>query len=906
MALKDWLPYFPELEDQVKQNKKDIKVHCPFHEDSTPSFSIDIERNLANCFGCNWSGNFDFFERDIKSFNRTELIEDRKSTRNQKQKQEKRVSPFLPVADSERFVQNLLASKRHLELLREKRLLDDLTIEKYQLGLENNRIIIPIKDSENRIINFRKYSFTSKPKCISVTDHGKTAIFPIENLRGDEILFCAGEMDTLLANQFGYNAVTLTTGENASLPEKYLPFLRGKTIIICYDLDEAGKDGAKKLKNSLLLFAKEVRIITLPKDLENGGDFTDFFLQEHSKEEFDALFCEQIEEIALEDLSLSKYWNKRVQVTAKISGKNVVPFLVPKKIKLKCKRTQGNLCGSCALASGELELEFFPSNPVYLELIENTKDKVERILRNQVHLPKKCKVEIEKLEFENVEALRLLPAELFSTSGEYITRQVYYVGTGIKANIVCKLQGIVVPEPKLQFSTFLIDKAEQKTGILDLFHRSRDLGIFRSDDIQGKLMEIYRDFEANVTLVFGRSEILTVLDLVYFSPITFRFAGKYVPKGWAEALIIGDSRQGKSETVKAMIKHYGLGVLCGAESASVAGLKGGVAQVGRQWQLQWGLIPLNHRSIVMIDDFQKMDPDAISSLSRIRSEGIAEIIKIESQQALAQTRLIWISNPAKDRTLSTYACGIEAVADLVEQPSDIARFDLVVCIQEGEVDMSQIPLYLQEKREHIYTSRLCKELLLWNWSRKPEQIVFSEDTEKMIFKVSEEILKKYQSPIPIVKSGEEHIVIAKLAVAVAGRLFSTDETEEKIVVQPRHVQFVKEFLFDIWDSQSCLYNEFALQKRQEGQIEDEEEVREAIGDSRRAKKLIADLLRNQQFILSDFEDLLATDRSATKLFVSILRRNRALLRKRSYYEKTPAFIRLLRQMQGPTGDEPPF
>ena len=45
-----------------------------------------------------------------------------------------------------------------------------------------------------------------------------------------------------------------------------------------------------------------------------------------------------------------------------------------------------------------------------------------------------------------------------------------------------------------------------------------------------------------------------------------------------------------------------------------------------------------------------------------------------------------------------------------------------------------------------------------------------------------EILEKYSSPIPIVKSGEEHITIAKLSVAVAGRLYSTDESEEKIIV----------------------------------------------------------------------------------------------------------------------------
>lgn len=903
MALGDWLKYFPELKEKKSKN---ILVHCPFHTDQTPSLSIDPDRNLAHCFGCGWSGNLERFKLDVREFNVADLIEARVEQKR-KEGREKAISPFLPLADVKKFHENLLLSERNLRLLKEKRLLDRATIERFQLGLDQDRITIPIFDTKGRVRNIRKYSFSSKPKCISVRDHGQTRIFPVENLSKEHILFLEGEMDCLLGNQLGYNAVTLTSGSGAGIPGEYLPLLRGKSISICYDLDEAGVKGAAKLRASLLLFAKEVRIIELPEDLGKGGDFTDFFLQGNPKERFDTLLEEKIEEIEIENLSLSKYWNKKVAVTAKISGKNMVPYLVPKKIRLSCKRNQRAQCAICPLGTGDFDLEFFPGNPIYLELIESPKSTVERILKNQIATPKKCFVKIEKLEFQNVESLRLLPADLFSTSGEYITHQVYYIGSGVRANTIYRLQGVVVPEPKLQFATFLIEKAEQEAGVLNLFHRNKllDLNVFRSEDVSGKLMEIYRDFEANVTLVFGRSEILQVLDFVYFSPITFRFAGKFVPKGWVEALIVGDSRQGKSETAKAIVGHYGIGCYCGSESATIAGLKGGVAQIGRQWQLQWGIIPLNHRGIVIIDDFQKMDRRVLPGLSRIRSEGIAEIIKIESQQALAQTRLVWISNPVGDRTLSSYSFGIEALPDLIEQPSDIARFDLVVFAQEGEVDMTQIPIYLREKQDHVFTSDLCKELLLWAWTRTPEQIVFDPEAERLIYVVSAEILEKYRSPIPIVKSGEQHIVVAKLATAVAARLFSTDEQEEKVIVQPRHVQHVRDFLFDIWDSQSCLYDEYATLKRLEGSIEDPEEVREAIGETRR-KNLANDLLRYPQFLLSDFEDLLASDRSSARLFVSTLIRNRALVRKRGFYEKTPSFIQLLRELRQATGEEPPF
>ena len=80
------------------------------------------------------------------------------------------------------------------------------------------------------------------------------------------------------------------------------------------------------------------------------------------------------------------------------------------------------------------------------------------------------------------------------------------------------------------------------------------------------------------------------------------------------------------------------------------------------------------------------------------------------------------------------------------------------------------------------------------------------------------------------------------------------------------------------------------------QIEDEEAVQEAIKETRR-KNIVEDLLRYPSFLVSDFEDLLASNRATVKLFLSTLVQNRALRRKRGWYEKAPAFIQLLRRMR---------
>ena len=40
-----------------KPNGKQVKINCPFHEDATPSCSINLERGIFKCFGCGESGN---------------------------------------------------------------------------------------------------------------------------------------------------------------------------------------------------------------------------------------------------------------------------------------------------------------------------------------------------------------------------------------------------------------------------------------------------------------------------------------------------------------------------------------------------------------------------------------------------------------------------------------------------------------------------------------------------------------------------------------------------------------------------------------------------------------------------------------------------------------------------------
>lgn len=57
ISTSDWLALLAEAapECQFHRHGKHVKGKCPFHEDSTPSFVVTPDKNLAKCFGCHKS-----------------------------------------------------------------------------------------------------------------------------------------------------------------------------------------------------------------------------------------------------------------------------------------------------------------------------------------------------------------------------------------------------------------------------------------------------------------------------------------------------------------------------------------------------------------------------------------------------------------------------------------------------------------------------------------------------------------------------------------------------------------------------------------------------------------------------------------------------------------------------------
>ena len=417
--------------------------------------------------------------------------------------------------------------------------------------------------------------------------------------------------------------------------------------------------------------------------------------------------------------------------------------------------------------------------------------------------------------------------------------------------------------------------------------------------IGDKINEIYTDISTNVTGIYNRTNLHLAIDLVYHSPLSFYFGKKLIEKGYPEALIIGDTRCGKSETSKKLIDHYRLGARSSGENTTPAGLVGGLHQVRNGWRVSWGRIPINDKRLLFIDEVSGILAEQIAQMSDLRSSGVAELTKIQTERTLARTRLVWLSNPRSSDSINNFGSGTEIITNLIGKPEDIARFDFVIILEKDEINEDDADERKQPSVPHVLTSDLCHNLVLWAWSRHPEQVRLGAATIDACHDFGKLMGRKYSSDCPIVNSMEQKIKLARLSVALACRLFSCDDTGQNVIVTPDHVAYVHDFLNKQYDVSHFAYDMFSYKKIHEGYIKDTKQVVELI--SQWGEETCWQVLDNSQITVKYIEESTGAQYDDAKAQVAVLLKNRCIKKSHGFYIKNPAFIKLLkRYLANPT------
>lgn len=912
-------------------NANERRFLCPFHEDRNPSANVNLNDKTWFCHACQIGGSpIDFLQRKGMSYKEALTEVGRLAGLEPPSITRKPSTPVPSKLKASNVKEWHEAALRNVELLRwfaEKRGYTDDTIASYQLGWDGQRVTIPIYDADGKLVNVRRYQRDAKDSKMIGIAAGFNAprLFPLTLPLPDEVILVEGEWDAILMHQHGFAAAMTVTGGAGTFPLDMVPQFADRIVTIIYDNDEAGRRGAQKVARHLAAVA-EVRILNIP-GMPEKGDVTDFFVEQgRSADEMAALLLDatpyvvspdvtdepEAEKVPLYKASDAAYRGRRQAIPVLVSGKAMTPYTVPYEYHFSCPMSNKRYCGICPMAevNGQRDVRLSPSDPAVLSLIGVSDQQQTIALRRLAKAVTACNLGTIDIKASiNIEELRLIP-ELDRTDDgehEYVTRTGYHLGHGLMPNRSYTVYGYTHPSPKTQATVHLLSEAVPAQDHIGAFAMSPDiaknLDVFRVNGLtlDAKLRDIYDDLRNHVHRIHGRLDMQIAYDLVWHSVIAFYFNGSFVRRGWAEAMVMGDSGQGKTEMAMGLLAHYKMGQRVQGEQASGAGLLGGLEKMADTWMLSWGALPLNDKRLLVVDETQGLPEKMIEAMSDVRATGVAEITKIRTERTSARCRLIWLANPPDGVTLSQHNQGVRAFAKLFTKPEDIRRLDFGIAVASGDVDVaSHINVRHTDQHQHRYTSDLCRTLVLWAWSRRPDQIVFTSDATDAILTAATEMGRRYHSSIPLVEPADQRLKLARLSAALAARVFSSDESGEKVIVDESHVGYIVEYLHRVYNARMMAYGEYSDQQRRGEELSDADEtrVRSTIATWRNSDETIAFLRSVNIFKKAELADAVGWDDQYTKDQLRFMVGARLLRTVKAGYVKSPILIDMLRQIAG--------
>ncbi|OHB87538.1 MAG: DNA primase [Planctomycetes bacterium RIFCSPHIGHO2_02_FULL_40_12] len=311
----------------LKRTGRNFLGLCPFHHEKTPSFTVNVEKQIYKCFGCGEGGTvFNFlmkqealtFPEAVKAL--AEKANIRIDSFNTKEWSQSTSILYEANEKAASFFTDMLLKTKDGKQSRDyvsNRLINDDSINKFRLGyapnhwdslvnkskewgvniqvLEKaglvitkqdkacydrfrNRLMFPIFDSQNRPVGFGARALdNSLPKYLNspetpVFNKSKTLyginLAKESMIRNRKVLLMEGYTDVIMAHQYGIDwsiAVlgTALTREHVRLLRRYCD----KAILV-FDADTAGQ---KSSERNLDIFIEEdfdVNVVLLPKNYD--------------------------------------------------------------------------------------------------------------------------------------------------------------------------------------------------------------------------------------------------------------------------------------------------------------------------------------------------------------------------------------------------------------------------------------------------------------------------------------------------------------------------------------------------------------------------------------------------------------------------------------------------------------
>lgn len=221
---------------------------CPFHEDQSPSLSINMENGLYNCFGCGAAGNaYEFYA--------------------------KAHSMTLP-GDFAKVLAGIASGFGIQSHSGSIQAVKPIVTARYDYKDESGNLLYQIERLDPKSFRIRRPD--GNGKWIFKKDDVRIVPYRLpEILKADGIIIIVeGEKDadSLSALEFVATCNPFGAGK---WPEDFGQFFKDKTVIIVPDNDAPGRSHARQVYKNLKQQAWEIKYLELP-ELPEKGDVSDF------------------------------------------------------------------------------------------------------------------------------------------------------------------------------------------------------------------------------------------------------------------------------------------------------------------------------------------------------------------------------------------------------------------------------------------------------------------------------------------------------------------------------------------------------------------------------------------------------------------------------------------------------
>ena len=300
---------------KLRKSGKNFSACCPFHDEKTPSFSVNPEKQFYYCFGCGAGGNAIGFVMDYERMEFPEAIESLAQTCGLEVPREEVKPGEKPVQDSNRpLLEQLEQAARFYEhglrhheqasravaYLKSRGLTGEIA-KQFRIGFAppgwdnllttlgtqdaqqklmmtggmlvkndkdriydrfRDRIMFPILDARGRVIAFGgRVLGDDKPKYLNSPEtpvfQKSRELYGLYQARKaerslDRIVVVEGYMDVIALAQFGITYAVATLGTATSEAHLERLFRHVPEVVFCFDGDEAGRKAAFRALESTL------------------------------------------------------------------------------------------------------------------------------------------------------------------------------------------------------------------------------------------------------------------------------------------------------------------------------------------------------------------------------------------------------------------------------------------------------------------------------------------------------------------------------------------------------------------------------------------------------------------------------------------------------------------------------